>query len=464
MTLRPRQLELSPRRWILSPIAIKARDLDGNALLAFAAAERGFGVLLGNAKLKSKPYTPRGFVIEKNLRPGKATQLVSESRASGQKIGAWCDEGLIYKDAETYHRLKFDRRAYELVDAYFTWGKNQAVDLVEQLGCSGDKIHVTGNPRFDVHRPDLRAVFAERTDKIRRRHGPYILVNTKFSTFNGFAQSEKDISGMRRRGMLQTAEHEAEAQGLKNFQGLVFEGFMHLVDRLSQSFPDYTVIVRPHPSEDHEPWRARAATLPNVEVIYDGNVAEWILASEICIHNNCTTGVEAYLLGKPAISYRPACDPKFDLFLPNALSSEAFELEQVMEMVTTVLGGKTISSDKDNSANAHTARHFIANIEGKWASESILDALDEEDLPEAPLSVPANWLSHIEAGVRRCFRPVTSIGRTPAAASKERFAKQKFDGMHRAELVDFLKSAQKTTGRFGNIQIAQLEDDVLCIY
>jgi surface carbohydrate biosynthesis protein len=459
-----RRVELSPRRWILSPIAIKARDLDGNALLAFAAAERGFGVLLGNAKLKSKPYTPRGFVIEKNLRPGKATQLVSESRARGQKIGAWCDEGLIYKDVETYKRLKFDRQSYELVDAYFTWGKNQADDLVERLGCSGDKIRITGNPRFDVHRPDFRGVFAERTDRIKRRYGRYILVNTKFSTFNGFAGSEKNVSGMRARGMLHTAEHEAEAKGLTDFQGLVFAGFMQLIEELSRRFPDDTIVVRPHPSEDHAPWHAKAATLPNVEVVYEGNVAEWILASEICIHNNCTTGVEAYLLGKPAISYRPTSDPRFDLYLPNALSNEAFTLEQLLQMTAAVLNGEAIPGGKDATASAETARHFIANIEGKWACDNILDALDEVDLPQVPMSFGASRLEQIGAGVRRCLRPLKRIGLLRGATSRDRFAKQKFDGLRRGELVNVLKSAQKATGRFGGVQVAELEEDVLCIY
>lgn len=459
-----RRVDLSPRRWILSPIAIKARDLDGNALLAFAAAERGFGVLLGNSKLKNRAYTPRGFVIEKNLRPGKATQLVSESRASGQKIAAWCDEGLIYKDAETYKRLKFDQQAYELVDAYFTWGKNQAIDLVEQLGCSGDKIRITGNPRFDVHRPDLRGVFAERADRIRLRHGHYILVNTKFSTFNGFAGSEKNVSGMRARGMLHTDEHEAEAMGLNDFQGLVFAGFMQLIEQLSRRFSAYTIVVRPHPSENHEPWHAKAATLPNVAVVYEGNVAEWILASEICIHNNCTTGVEAYLLGKPSLSYRPTCDPRFDLFLPNALSGEAFELEQVLDMIADVLNGKAMPNGKDAFAKTQTARHFIANIDGKWACENILDALDEADLPEVPLFFRVGWLEQAGASAASCLRPVKRIGLPAKASARDRFAKQKFDGLRRSELVDFLQSAQKATGRFGNVQVAQLEDDVLCIY
>jgi surface carbohydrate biosynthesis protein len=458
------RLDLSPRRWILSPIAIKARDLDGNALLAFTAAERGFGVLLGNIKLKNKPYTPPGFVILKNLRPGKATQLVQDTHANGQKVGAWCDEGLIYKDPETYCRLKFDRRAYELVDTYFTWGRNQTRDLVEKLACNGEKIRVTGNPRFDVHRPDLRAVLGTRAERIRRRYGRYVLVNTKFSTFNGFAGSEKNVSGMRARGMLQTAEHEDEAKGLQAFQGTVFTAFMQLVDELSRRLPEHTIIVRPHPSENHAPWRARAATLPNVKVLFQGNVAEWILGSDICIHNNCTTGVEAYMLGKPAVSYRPVCDSRYDLFLPNALSSEAYDLPQLMQMVHAALQGTALKQGKEWSDTAKTARDFIANLDGRWASEEILDVIEQIDLPEAPLNVQASGFERLTAGARRYLRSVRELTAPDDATTQERFAKQKFDGLPRSEVVDFLRAAQKATGRFADVQVSQLEHDIVCIY
>lgn len=264
--------------------------------------------------------------------------------------------------------------------------------------------------------------------------------------------------------MLQTEEHETEAKGLNDFQGSVFRGFMELIEQLSRRFPDHTVVVRPHPSENHAPWHARAATLPNVEVVYEGNVTEWILASEICIHTNCTTGVESYLLGKPSISYRPTCDPKFDLFLPNALSGEAFELEQVLDMTAAVLKGEALPNGKDAAANAQTARHFIANIDGKWACEGILDALDEADLPEVPLFFQVSWLEQVEAGVRRCLRPVKRMALQREANVRDRFTRQKLNGISRGELLAFLKAAQKVTGRFGNVQIAELEEDVLCIY
>ena len=37
--------------------------------------------------------------------------------------------------------------------------RHQASDLVDKLGCDGDKIVIAGNPRFDLHRPELRGVF-----------------------------------------------------------------------------------------------------------------------------------------------------------------------------------------------------------------------------------------------------------------------------------------------------------------
>ena len=147
---------------------------------------------------------------------------------------------------------------------------------------------------------------------------------------------------MRAIGKVNTSEQEAEALGQIDFHRTGFHKFMELMDEVSRQFPQYTVVVRPHPSERHDAYKAKAATLPNVKVICEGNVVEWILASDACVHNNCTTGVESYLLGKPAISYRPLCDPKFDLYLPNALSAEAFDLDTVMDLLDKTLRGEAI--------------------------------------------------------------------------------------------------------------------------
>ena len=112
-----------------------------------------------------------------------------------------------------------------------------------------------------------------------------------------------------------------------------------MVRALSHRHRDYQIIIRPHPSESHDPWQRLAAELPNVSVIYEGNVAEWLLAANLLIHNNCTTGVEAYLLGRAAIAYSAFRDEAYDLFLPNALSEEVFELDQLLDIAAKALSG-----------------------------------------------------------------------------------------------------------------------------
>ena len=97
------------------------------------------------------------------------------------------------------------------------------------------------------------------------------------------------------------------------------------------------------------------------------------MASEVCIHTNCTTGVEAYLLNKPAISYRPVCDSRFDKFLPNTLSQQAFNDDQLMDIIKTVLRGQKTDTDEEVLAKDEVARHFIANFQGKMACERILE-------------------------------------------------------------------------------------------
>ena len=399
--LLSRRIEVSPRRWILLPIgfALKAREFDGNAMLAFEAAERGWGTLLGDKSLRYRGNLPRGMLIEKNIAPG-TSKKIALSLARGQKLGACCEEGLVYNNVEEYGRRKVERSTYDLLEVFFSWGRKHAEDMVA-LGCNGGKIVRSGNPRFDLHRPELRQIFEERVEAIRAKYAPFILVNTKFSHYNGYYSPEAALAKMRQLGKIQTAEQEAEARGQIAFHQTGFVRFTELVEQLSRAFPHYTIVVRPHPSERHDTWRAKAATLPNVQAIFEGNVIEWILASEACVHNNCTTGVEAYLLGKTAISYRPVCDPQFDLYLPNALSAQAFDLESVIELVAAALRNEQISTNAEILARAEVARSFIENVEGKRACERFLDALERIDLPEEPLRASVSPLNEIKSAVKK---------------------------------------------------------------
>jgi surface carbohydrate biosynthesis protein len=458
-----RKVEISPRRWLSVRVSIKPREFDGAAILAFEAAERGWGVVLSR-KHPRDPQFPRSVVAEKSISPGRWEDIAALVDA-GQKVTAICEEGLIYSSVEEYGRRRVDRKAFDLLDTFFSWGPSHTRDLVETIGCNPKKIVATGNPRFDLHRPELRGIFAEKVADIVRKHGRYILVTTKFSKYNGiFTDFEEKLSSAWRVGTVSSSEHETEMRDLREFHRTGFEAFAELTRELSRCQPDHTIIVRPHPSENHDRWKAITASLPNVKVVFEGNVIEWILGSVLTLHNNCTTGVEAYFLGKPTISYRPISDDRFNMYLPNALSCQTFELERTCELVSRALRGESIADRESTMARSDIARQFLANADGKLACERMMDALDAFDVPEKPLSTSAYWLDDLISAGRLNLIRLNGLLASGEKGARQRFQTQKFDGLYRSELRHLLHSVQQATGRFHGVKVAKLEENVLCLH
>src|SRR5690606_13390011 len=132
-------------------------------------------------------------------------------------------------------------------------------------------------------------------DELRREHGRFILINTNFPFVNAFVKElnlilrdsgEPEVS---RTGRGMSLEF---ALGMERHVQAIFQAFADLMPKLSRAFPDHTVVLRPHPSEDHDVWRRITAGLANVKVLHDGNVVPWLMACDVLLHNGCTTAVE----------------------------------------------------------------------------------------------------------------------------------------------------------------------------
>ena len=123
------------------------------------------------------------------------------------------------------------------------------------------------------------------------------------------------------------------------------------------------------------------------------------------IHNGCTTGVEAFALGKPAISYRASIDEYYDdAFhrLPNLLSHECFDFEQLQKNLTDILNGNlgAANSDKRNAI----MEHHLAAFDGPLACERMVDVFEEmtDDLMQRPApSFQLKLKSRVWAAKRR---------------------------------------------------------------
>jgi surface carbohydrate biosynthesis protein len=444
------------KRYLLIPIETKVRELHAKFYMACVAAERGFTVVLGgSATLRNRiPWLPCGaLLLDKSVAPSRAI-LFRNYRRLGMRVVAWCEEGLVIFDREEYLRRKIDRSALSQVELFFAWGKHQA-DLIRQNAPeSKSRVVETGNPRIDLLSPRLRAVFSEDAEKLRKQYTGLILFNTNFSQCNHQKGGGAFVAGLKAAGKIRTPEDEAFAEGRVAHKRAIFNAFREALTLISREFPDAAIVVRPHPSENHETWRRFSDPLPNVEVLHKGGIVPWLCAARVIIHNGCTTGLEGRLLGRPVIAFRPVVAEAYDTDLPNQVSLQVFTLSELTEAVQSLYGS---ASDRplDEAAEKLVAEH-IHKLDGS-TSDLIADFLWGLAAKRQDTGVVKKFLCRAR---RIAWRILT---RKRIRQPSDDYVRQKFPGLTTDELSILLGTYQKVAGRFKTLAVEKKWEDCFVI-
>ena len=441
---------VSERPWLILPVETKARELDAKTYLACAAAEAGFRVLLGeqNALLRRLSRLPRGFYLDKSIAPLKVPSF-ERLKKFGFRVGAWCEEGLVYRNRDAYLHERVAPRAFDEIEAFFAWGGEHAADIRGVVHDVPERVFETGNPRLDLLRPGLREFYRPDAEALRARFGDFILINTNFARYNHYFGRDKVLDILKTRGLVRHAKDETFFRGWIDFLGQVFHSFEDMLPRLAKAFPTRTIVLRPHPSENHDTWRKIAAGIPNVQVIYEGGVVPWLMASALSIHNGCTTGIEGALVDKPVIAYRKARSQTYDSFLPHRVSVNVDSFEELAGAIESVLAGNYRAPLKDDAAVRADVARYIASLEGPSATERVLSRIAA--LPDIPLgrgTLTARLLDQGEQALRTVARTVLAPVRSTGG-----YAKQKFPGLQPREIETLVERYRALTGRFGTVTV-----------
>jgi surface carbohydrate biosynthesis protein len=440
---------------LILPVENQVRELDAKLLLACVAAERGFPVVIGSRALVHHRVSsiPRGVYLAKSLRRLSDKMFAILDRL-GHDIVAWDEEALVQlQDPSFYHGRRLSPKTLRLTGALFAWGPENEALFRAYPGYDGTPIYLTGNPRTDMMRPELRAYHAEDIERIHKRYDRFVLVNTNFGWNNHF------LRGFRLDQPAGRPKNEFEA-GLALHRTAQFESFQQMVPALARALPDHTILIRPHPTEDHEVWRQIARKLPNARVDNEGNVVPWLMACETLIHVGCTTAVDAAVIGRSAINYQSTCSQKFDPPLPYALSHHATSLDELMEMTRAAIAGRLAVVD----GQQRVLTRNIAALDGPFASERMLDALEgmgyAERRPERSGALPyaRGW---IENQVRTAAKRINLHRRghrNSAEYHDHRYPRVTLEGMQAR-----LARLRNSLGRFDEIRVRQLTEHIFQI-
>jgi surface carbohydrate biosynthesis protein len=336
---------------LLIPVENQVRELDPKLLLACVAAQRGFSSIVGSRREMEFNIDsfPSAIYLSKSMTI-RSLLFFRVARRFGHKIVAWDEEALVHLPPKTYFSRRLDASAIKHVLSLFAWGQDN-VELWQQYPHTprNTPIHAVGNPRSDMLRSEIRAYYEADAEALRRTYGNFILINTNFNHVNAFGPDinlfmpvkkpgEKARFGRAARGM--SREY---AKGLWEHKHAVFAHFKELIPMLEDAFPRHTIVVRPHPTENHQVYKDIAARCRRVQVTNEGNVVPWLMAAKALVHNGCTTAVEAFVMNVPAVSYRASVNEDYDngfYRLPNGLSHECFDFEELRHALEMILSGE----------------------------------------------------------------------------------------------------------------------------
>ena len=370
---------------LLIPVENQVRELDPKLLLACVAAERGFSSVIGSRREMEFNINafPQSIYLSKSMTI-RSLLFFRVAKKFGHEIITWDEEALVHLPPETYFSRRLNPKAIRYVSHLFAWGEDNK-DLWRQYPDLPDKlpIHVTGNPRSDMLRIELQPFYENEVDKIQAKYGNFILINTNFNHVNAYGPDMNLFKPTKGSGQNPTFGRAARgmsrkyAAGLRDHKQAVFEHFKQLIPNLEKAFSDYNIVVRPHPTENHNVYNKIASQCERVFVTNDGNVVPWLMATKAVIHNGCTTGVEAYVMRVPAISYRAPVNEDYDYgfyILPNKISHQCFDFEQLKNLLQKILAGQIGAAD-GNERRA-LIEHHLAAQEGPLACERMVDVLE----------------------------------------------------------------------------------------
>ncbi|WFN35008.1 hypothetical protein L1S32_02505 [Methanogenium sp. S4BF] len=383
---------MKKRKYLYLPIETKSREFEAKMLLALEAVNRGYAVIIGNKSMNNLlKIMPTGVYFYMNST-SPMQKIFAKFKSQGHIIVVHDEEGLVQSSDQRYMdgRLRFD--TINEVDSYFCWGKHQKelVSKVVEEYSANTKVVNTGHPRIDLLRSPISLY-----ENPQKTEKSTILINTKHAEYNHNKGENGWIEIMKIHNMINSQEEMDLRLDQVKYKKALFSEYKTLIEELSSEFSNSNIIVRPHPSENGNVWKIFAEDFPNVVVDRSKSVGYWIKKSDVVIHTSCTTGIEAFFLGKLPITYKPIPEYRFGEALPDLVSFETDNVKEVVDVIHSVIDDK-FNIDEHFDKNVAKLEPYISNISGPFSYQLIMDEIDKIPLIQYNIS----YFNHISLSMK----------------------------------------------------------------
>ncbi len=442
------------KKALLFPVETISRELDFKLVLAGYCANSGNQIFLGNHTdiYELGKRLSHGLYVGKNVLNVSPTRLrvcYDDLKKNQFRVIYLDEEGAIFAggpdDWKEDMIRKFDPRWLNAEDHACAWGSFQE-KLYHDLKPACEKnIVLTGHPRFSLCHDRFLPLYQQEIDELKQRHGKFILVSTNFTRGNFgtgpeyfFKRYHVTPESPLRSPLIDEFAYHHQKLGI----------FIRLVNRLSNSFPDHKIILRPHPSEGHDIYQSILNYIPRAEIQVHGSLTAWLRAADALIHCGCTTGIEGWLCGTYVVNYQPLHDERFERRIPNLVGERCEAEEDVVAKLKHAFSFDQTPRTTLTPEALASMKSLIENVEQSTESFEKLAALVKAVENELPAATALGALtSFARRGVQESMKKFVRSRFIRSWKPRNAYQHQRFPGLDPAVIETKLDFVRELTGR-----------------
>lgn len=356
---------------VYQAVEITARELESRLLLAVSARQHGLSSVIGPKSALKRLLelgAPHGVFHTKSLTPHAAKiRHHREILALGTQITSQDEEsGIVSETYSSFGSRRYGQESIDQVARVFCWGNREFEWLSSHFHSSRGKFLLTGSPRVDFWREPLVKVARNPWPR------PYVLLSSAFD-IDRYAHLFTEPSGiywewLRSRGPKLKMASLAESVRSFGDELLLISEFANLSQKLAYEFPEIDFILRPHPRETSEPWRALLPPLANLHIVGGGSQTPWLKHAIEVVHNGCTAGLERAVMGLSSISFQPGPPNYRSNWTPNRVGHRS---ESISDIIRLLRHGKTKNQQVRETQEEKALVDSLLSLPGNGSAELI---------------------------------------------------------------------------------------------